>query len=153
MRFGRALGYGARHAAKTLAQAADAAAAPNPAPKTPAARPPRPVSAAAASGARRVPDAGTLRTAGREAKRSLVAPVVRFSSVIWLQVTGVFFALIAFTMAAAAWRARAALRHVAVSGAGSAAGAHPVIKLCVYIGVCAVFTYFSVTSFLRAARR
>jgi hypothetical protein len=92
-----------------------------------------------------VPDAQTARAAGRQAKSSLVAPVVRFSSVIWLQVTGVFFALIAFTMGAAAWRARAGLH------AATDSQAH--MKLLAYVAVCALFTYFTVSSFVRAARK
>ena len=111
VKFGRALGYGARHAAKTLVQAAEAASAPNPAPSKPgpphqaAAPPETPVFA----GPRRLPDVQTVKAAGKQAKSSLVTPVVRFSNVVWLQVTGVFFALVAFTMGAAAWKARAAV--------------------------------------------
>jgi Ca2+/Na+ antiporter len=92
-----------------------------------------------------MPDRQTIRAAGRQAKSSLVAPVARFSSVIWLQVTGVFFALVAFTMGSAAWRTRAALH--------SASGSHDAIKLYAYLAVCALFTYFTVSSFVRAARR
>lgn len=145
VKFGRALGYGARHAAKTLAQAAEAASAPNPAPKSPTASFARRTETQPAAGPRRIPDAKTVRAAGRQAKSSLVAPVVRFSSVIWLQVTGVFFALMAFTMGTAAWRARAAVH--------AAAGSHQAVKLYAYIAVCALFTYFTVSSFMRAARR
>lgn len=74
-----------------------------------------------------------------------MAPVVRFSSVVWLQVTGVFFALIAFVMGAAAWRARAAVH--------AAAGSPAAVKLYAYLAICAVFTYFTVSSFVRAARK
>jgi hypothetical protein len=74
-----------------------------------------------------------------------VAPVVRFSSVLWLQVTGVFFALIAFVMGAAAWRTRAAVH--------AAWGSPEAVKLYACLAVCAVFTYFTVSSFVRAARR
>src|SRR5579875_3034225 len=149
VKFGRALGYGARHAARTVAQAVDAAATPAPnARQTPAAssnaRPSTPPPQRSSS-ARRMPDPATVRAAGRQAKKSLVAPVVRFSSVVWLQVTGVFFALVATTMGLAAWRARAAL-HTAPSS-------HPFLKLCAYIAVCVLFTYFTVSSFVRASRR
>ncbi len=150
VKFGRALGYGARHAAKTLMQAADAAAAPNPRATAVSAQRQEPRAAAAASRpdtprATRLPDAQTVRAAGRQAKSSLVAPVVRFSSVIWLQVTGVFFALIAFTMGAAAWRGRAGLH--------AATGAPAHIKFLAYVAVCALFTYFTLSSFVRAARK
>lgn len=145
VKFGRALGYGARHAAKTLVQAADAASTPNPAAKTPAVSPAGPIRTQSAQEARRIPDVQTVRAAGQQAKSSLVAPVVRFSSVVWLQVTGVFFALVAFTMGAAAWRARAAFH--------AASGSHDATKLYAYMAVCALFTYFTVSSFVRAARR
>jgi hypothetical protein len=153
VKFGRALGYGARHAAKTLMQAADAAATPNPRqnaapnPRANAASAGRQEPRAAVPGSRtgRLPDTQTVRAAGRQAKSSLVAPVVRFSSVIWLQVTGVFFALVAFTMGAGAWRARAGL-HAGINS-------HAQMKLFAYLAVCLLFTYFTVSSFVRAARK
>ena len=148
VKFGRALGYGTRHAAKALMQAADAANSPSPTPSRPAG-PPRsvvtPPGAQASSGARRIPDAQTVRAASRQAKSSLVTPVVRFSSVVWLQVTGVFFALVAFTMGTAAWRAR--------TGFHAAANSHDAIKAYAYVAVCVLFTYFTVSSFVRASRR
>ena len=148
VKFGRALGYGARHAAKTLMQAADAASAPNPRPSQPLS-PARPVTTLSepeeTAGPRRIPDAQTVRAAGRQAKSSLVTPVVRFSRVVWLQVTGVFFALLAFTMGMAAWKARAAV-HAAANSNGA-------MRVYAYVAVCALFTYFTVSSFVRAARR
>jgi hypothetical protein len=145
VKFGRALGYGARHAAKTVAQAAEAASAPNPRAKASVASRPGGAETRRSAESRGIPDAQAVRAAGRQAKSSLVAPVVRFSSVIWLQVTGVFFALIAFTMGAAAWRARASLH--------STAGPHGAMKLYVYAAFSALFIYFTVSSFVRAARK
>jgi hypothetical protein len=94
---------------------------------------------------RGIPDAQTVKAAGKQAKSSLVTPVVRFSSVVWLQVTGVFFALVAFTMGMAAWKARA--------GFQAAANSQGAMKVYAYVAVCALFTYFTVSSFVRAARR
>jgi len=123
----------------------DAASAPNPTPSRPVGSP-QPVAAAPASaGPRRIPDTQTVKAAGAQAKSSLVTPVVRFSGIVWLQVTGAFFALVAFTMGAAAWRARAGLH--------AAAGSHDEMKLYAYLVICAVFTYFTISSFVRAARR
>lgn len=140
VKFGRALGYGARHAAKTLSQAVDAASAPNPSSRqVPAARP-----SSSPPVTRSLPDARTVRAAGRQAKSSLVTPVVRFSSVIWLQVTGVFFAMVAVTMGSAAWRARAGFH---------ASGGSPEVKAYAYLAVCALFSYFAISSFVRARRR
>jgi hypothetical protein len=148
VKFGRALGYGARHAAKTLAQAVDAASAPNPSasrPSSPQQPQARVIETRASAGPRRIPDVQTVSAAGRQVKSSLVTPVVRFSSVVWLQVTGVFFGLVAFTMGTAAWRAWAAFH----SGADS----HSAIKVYAYVAVCVLFTYFALSSFARAARR
>jgi hypothetical protein len=147
VKFGRALGYGARHAVKTVMKAADAASTPNPTPVKPSS----PRGTAMPSGARPpievrgIPDVQTVKAAGKQAKSSLVTPVVRFSSVVWLQVTGVFFALVAFTMGMAAWKARA--------GFQAAANSQGAMKVYAYVAVCALFTYFTVSSFVRAARR
>jgi hypothetical protein len=86
-----------------------------------------------------------MKAAGRQAKSSLVTPLVRFSSVVWLQVSGVFFALVALIMGNAAWRARA--------GFYAAANSHAAVKLYACMAVCALFSYFAVSSFVRAARR
>jgi hypothetical protein len=94
---------------------------------------------------RRIPDVPTVTAAGRQAKDSLMTPVARFSSVVWLQVTGVFFALVAFTMGAAAWRARA--------GFYAATNSHDAMKAYAYVAVCVLFTYFTVSSFVRASRQ
>src|SRR6185437_7601478 len=134
VKFGRALGYGARHAAKTLMQAADAAATPNPSPSKPMSRLPQVAPSSprrASAGVRPIPDVQTVRAAGKQAKNSLVTPVVRFSSVVWLQVTGVFFGLVAFTMGMAAWKARTALH--------AAANSTNTVKVYGYIAVCALF--------------
>jgi len=148
VKFGRALGYGTRHAAKTLMQAAEAASAPKPKPNEPPSPPQQvspPYGTRMSAAARRIPDAQAVKAAGKQAKSSLVTPVVRFSSVVWLQVTGVFFGLVAFTMGMAAWKARAAV-HAAANSDGA-------MKVYAYVAVCALFTYFTVSSFVRAARR
>jgi uncharacterized membrane protein len=89
-----------------------------------------------------------LRTTSTQAKRasgSLFKPVKRFSSVLWLQVTGTFFALMAATTGLGAWRLRGALHKSMES--------HEAMKLYVCVLVFAVFTYFAVSSFVRAERR
>jgi hypothetical protein len=147
VKFGRALGYGARHAAKTLSQVAQAANAPSPSRNAPISEVPesRPVEVRTQTSSRRIPDGQTMKAAGRQAKSSLVTPLVRFSSVVWLQVSGVFFALVALIMGNAAWRARA--------GFHAAANSHSAVKLYACMAVCALFSYFAVSSFLRATRR
>lgn len=149
VKFGRAVGYGARHAAKTLMQAAEAASAPNPTAGGPPSSQRResspPPEVRASPGPRRVPDVQTVRVAGKQARNSLLTPVVRFSSVVGLQVTGVFFGLVAVTMGTAAWKVRPGLH--------AAANSHDMIKLYAYLAVCALFIYFTISSFVRAARR
>lgn len=161
VRLGRALGKGTRAAASTLWEAAEAAAAPDPRPPVQpapaasaappaeaAARPQQPAgrTAAVVTRARAVP-AGTRRVQGAAAQagRSMLAPVRRVSNVLWLEVTGTFFTLVALFMAQGVWK----LRHAFFPGA-LPADAH---KLWFHVGVFALFTYFALSSFLRARRR
>ena len=137
VRFGRALGYGARHAAKTLAQAVDAAT-------TPSATPSKPRVTTAEVRSRVAAAPQTLRQASTQAKvagRSVWSPVARFSSVLWLQVTGTFFLLIAAVFAGGLWKVRGAA-HSPDAG-----------RLYVYAAAFAVFAYFGVSNFVRAWRR
>jgi len=142
VRFGRALGYGARHAAKTLLQAADAAT--TSASTRPAGAPER--SAQTDRVAEKVVRtqrtvAATKQNAGKLG-RSVWTPLARFSSVVWLQVTGLFFALIAMFLAQGAWKERAAW-HLPL-------GSHAATKFYVLAVAFAAFAYFSVSNFVRA---
>jgi hypothetical protein len=134
VRFGRALGYGARHAAKTLMQAADAASTPSQA-RTEA-------RAAHAIQPQRV--ASTAKHASRLG-RSVWSPLAKFSSVVWLQVTGLFFALLALFLGQGAWKERAALR--------LPPGSHEALRFYVMAAAFLAFAYFAVSNFVRAARR
>jgi hypothetical protein len=141
VRFGRALGIGARHAAKSLMSAAEAAAAPSPnkaAASTPAAARP-------AASAQRVSNPVVIKTQARTLGKSVWAPFARFSSVLWLEVTGTFFAIFALIAGLQAWKWRAAVR---LSPATLDAR-----RLYVYFAVFALFAYFTVSSFVRANRR
>jgi len=149
VRLGRALGYGARHAAKTLLKAADAATTPSPTRAGSSNGPTRPVAVQADRVAEKV--ARTQRTvattkhhAGRLGK-SVWTPVARFSSVVWLQVTGLFFALIAMFLAQGAWKERAAW-HLPL-------GSHAAEKFWVLVIAFVAFAYFSVSNFVRAYLR
>jgi hypothetical protein len=128
VKLGRALGYGARHAAKAAMQAVDAAT-------TPAANGP----------VKRVAAVPVVQREARRAGRSFFAPLRQFTTVIWLQVTGTFFALFAVVIGEGAWRMRGAL-----AGGVRSAEAE---KFWLYAGLCAVFVYFAVSSFVRAGRR
>jgi hypothetical protein len=148
VRLGRALGYGTRHAAKTLAAVAEAAAAPSPNSNPATASPTRP--------ARRegnvAPARATLRpgNAGRQARAagaSVWKPLATFSSALWLRVTGTFFGMIALAMANGVWRLRGAVH--APAPAHRADLTHLVVFAC----FAALFGYFAVSSFVRAHKR
>ena len=159
VRFGRALGIGARLAAKTAVTAVDAALAPNPngsvpTPTNPAASavrvrasnlPPNP-NAAASAGRVATPTKTSTRPSPRGLVHALSAPVRRLSSVLWLEFTGVFFGLFALTAAVGAWRLRAAW-HLTPTNASD----H--LHLLMTLAVALLFAYFCASSFLRARRR
>jgi len=163
VRFGRALGYGARHAAKAVLQAVEAAAAPTPEGPQTAGRPPgSPVGRGAAPSTleemartaaethRSVQQAqlqmrGTATRAAKVAGKSVFTPLARFSGVLWLEVTGTFFALIALFVGQGAWRLRDGFRLPPT--------AHDAQKLYFHTGIFLLFTYFAVSSFVRARRR
>lgn len=163
VRFGRVLGSGARSAAKTLVQAIDAAKAENPA------RPPsaptsvaeemtgqggdvqplsRPATSAASSyavrSATRVVQQGCGVREGASRFRDLaLKPFVRLSSVLVLEVVGVFFGIFALYGVNTMWRVHTSW-HTGSPGYRQFVGGALML---------AVFGYFSVTSFLRARRR
>jgi hypothetical protein len=139
VKLGRALGYGARHAAKTMAQTLDAATSPDPRVRKPAAE----TVAQVVNVAQQVHRA--KQEAKKQAKSAVMAPVRKFSSVVWLQVTGCFFALFAVTMAGAI------IRHHTdfAQGWQTVAGRN----LYFYVAALVIFGYFSISNFVRAKRR
>ena len=152
VRFGRALGYGARHAARTLQRAAEAATSPaaqSPAPGKPAAasasqtRPVQTRPAATPEVLRRAPQKlEYAKRASQSAGRSVWKPFAKFSSVLWLEITGSFFALFAFALLRGAWMLR-----------GFPAGTIERSHLYLYAVPGALFAWFAVSNFLRARRR
>ncbi len=174
VRFGRALGFGARHAAKAIAGAVDAATAPNPtpvhkpapqtSPATPRPQPAPPASSAQpasdpiAQAARtaahvtvqaRVRAKETRKNVARGSKRfgdSVWSPIKKLSGVLWLEITGSFFGLFALFAGQAAWTYRADLY------------SHPEnheahIHFLAFIIMATVFGYFCISSFVRAYRK
>lgn len=151
VRFGRALGVGARAAAKTLVSAVDAAATPNP---SAAAKAPSKASAAGERVGQRtarvasqaaVSGAG-LKEGGRRFGKAVWRPFVKLSGVLWLELTGVFFGIFALSAASRAWMWRAAMHETAGNHLG-----HERFEWAMVMAV--VFAYFCVTSFLKARRR
>ncbi len=161
VRFGRALGVGARVAAKTLATAVDAATSPNPsaAGKTKQGAEAAPSSAAAghAESSRvrqqaakntaqaRQTGAG-LKEGSKRFRDSVGGPLARLSVALWLELTGVFFGIFAVFAAGGAWKLRGAL-----NGTGANHDAHG--RFLAAVLMAAVFSYFSVSSFVKANRR
>jgi hypothetical protein len=157
VRFGRVLGKGARAAARGLYEAAEAATAPNPNPApakpAPAAQPKQaaqPLRQAVQAAAEVTAAYGeqkrhVKREAGKLGK-SFLAPFARAGKVLWLEVTGTFFALFTVVFAGNVWKYHAAWR----LNATNADAHHRLLGAAV---AAAIFGYFAVTSFARARRR
>jgi len=153
VRFGRALGIGARSAAKALVMAAEAAAAPKPSSGSAA----QPLSRAGASGTRlgetaarttaqvRTTHAGLAR-GGKRFGEAVWGPFVRLSGVLWLELTGVFFGLFLMTALASAWKLRGSLHDTGLNHTDHQ-------HLLWSISMAMLFGYFCVSSFVRAGRR
>ena len=145
VRFGRALGYGARHAAKSLMKAADAASAPNPsrAPSRATAQPQvsRVVERVVETQRRVV----ATKTQAGKLGRSVWSPLAQFSGVLWLQVTGTFFTLLAVFLSQGLWKQRGAVRLPIQS--------HAAGMFYLQLAAFVVFTYFAVSNFVRAHLR
>lgn len=143
---------GTRQVAKSLMAAAEAAAAPDPAPRRPGGEPviERPVAAPSTRAAtpRAVPpivDPRAVKAQAGNLKKSVLSPVARFSSVLWLEVTGTFFTMFAVVLCSNAWR----LRHFLHSANVASDEQHFYLSL----GLGALFGYFAGSSFVRARRR
>jgi hypothetical protein len=159
VRFGRALGMGARYAAKTLATAADAATAPNPSATRSSEQPGREPAATPARRTGEVLGQKAARTTAqvRQTKKGLSrggkrlggaawGPFVKLSGVLWLEVTGVFFGLF---LLIAVINTGKLLTKLHASGLNRV----DVRYLFFSIVMALVFGYFCVSSFVRANRR
>ena len=151
VRFGRALGIGARAAAKTLVTAVDAATSPNPSPGG-AARSSKPrqqpgvVEQVARTAAQARATSAGVTQGGKRFGEAVWRPFVRLSGVLWLEFTGVFFGIFAAYAGSGAWKLRGALRETATNH-----DEH--VHLLMAAGMALVFGYFCVSSFVRAARK
>jgi hypothetical protein len=166
VRFGRALGQGTREAARALLQAADAATAPNPKPATPPVGPPTepptglPIEPQADAKAEPRPESSLPRVAAQTRQKiqttragvkagsrnfvqATMEPVKRASGILWLEVTGTLFALVAFTGALEVYRFRGAMH---VSGSDHR-------NLLLATGILLFFGFCAVSSFVRASRK
>jgi hypothetical protein len=159
VRFGKVLGIGARLAARTVAAAVDAAAAPNPsagAAKTgaaPAVANPEIKSAGSRVGEQAARATSKVRTTAAGLKQgqkrfgeAVWGPFARAGGVLWLEFTGVFFGLFAVSAAMGAWKLRNVMH-------GTAANHEAHLKFLIALGVAVVFGYFCVSGFMRAGRK
>jgi hypothetical protein len=161
VRFGRALGIGARAAAKTLVTAVDAATSPNPSAGEKAQAASAPTSSSngdkAVSGARlgeqaarktaQVRQAGQgLKEGGKRFGEAAWGPFVKLSGVLWLEFTGVFFGIFAVFAIGGAWRMRGQWGQIAANHDAR-------LHLLGTVAMAVVFGYFCVSSFVKAARR
>lgn len=140
VRFGRALGYGARHAAKALKDAAEAAGTADP--KAFTSRP-TPVNAQTVRPRASAPQSAQAKAPSR--RGSAFAPLKQFSSTVSLQVMGTMFGLFAVVMFQAVLHMRAALR-----GDFRAPETQRVYLASI---ICVLFTWFAISSFVRASRK
>src|ERR1700733_1701494 len=153
VRFGRALGIGTRLAAKTAKAAMDAATAPNPSSKAGAGSRPSVANEAgpvAGLGDRVTRSVAQVQQTGQGLKEgsrrfgtAVGKPLVKLSTVLWLEVTGVFFGLFAMAAGGAAWRLRAAIHATATNHEDH-------VRFLAGACMAAVFGYFCLTSFVKA---
>lgn len=145
-RIGRVLGVGTRVAANMLRQQAQAAAS--------APQAGRPASSGNRSGsvAKAVSSLGgsqNLRTTGQKVARgakgfgrSLWNPFAHATTVLWLEITGLFFGLFTLYFISNGWK----FHHDSLSGPDHR-------KFLLYASCAVVFFYFTVSSFARARRK
>ena len=77
--------------------------------------------------------------------KSVWGPFAKFSGVLWLEVTGLFFAIFAAIAGVQVWRWRAAV-YLPTSSPDAR-------RFYVYAALFVVFGYFALSSFVRASRR
>jgi hypothetical protein len=93
------------------------------------------------------------RRVGREGRRlgaSVWNPFAHASSILWLEVTGLFFAMFAVLFAQHAWVLRRAWRD---NTTALATLAHDHQHFLLYCALAALFLYFTTSSFVRASAR
>ena len=138
---GRTLGIGVRVASNMLRERVERAAAASPATSTAGNGPPP----ASTSGRSVVPITSRVATAKRGAKafgQALLGPFTHAGSVLWLEITGLFFALFAVFFVQSVYRVHTAWRQ---------GPEHT--HLLLYSALAFVFAWFSVSSFARAYRK
>ena len=143
---GRALGIGVRVASNMVRQRVAQAAAAPPTPVTAAIpRPPEPAAPPRPQCQSPVPGPSKTATAKRGAKafgQAVLGPFTHAGSILWLEITGLFFALFALFFVQSVYRVRTAWRQ-------GPEHAHLLLYCVLAVG----FGWFSVSSFIRAYRK
>jgi hypothetical protein len=145
-RIGRVLGVGTRVAANMLRQQAQAAAS---APQTGRAASSGNRSGSVAKAVSSPGGSQSLRTTGQKVARgakgfgrSLWNPFAHATTVLWLEITGLFFGLFTLYFLSNGWK----FHHDSLSGPDHR-------KFLLYASCAVVFLYFTVSSFARARRK
>ena len=150
-RFGRKLGIGVRVASRMAKERATKAASangttasppPQTTPRTPP--PPAPVGSTTPKNSKKnyTEPARRVGEGTRRFGQAFFRPLKHVSGTLWLEITGLFFALFAVFFGQNAWKTRASALH---------GPEHNLFLL--YAVVTLVFAYFCVSSFVKAARR
>jgi hypothetical protein len=138
---GRTLGIGLRVASNMVRERVERASAPVPSPSTAGNGSPKPTPTASRS----VPVSHRVATAKRVAKafgQALLGPFTHAGGVLWLEITGLFFALFALFFVQSIYRVRTAWR---------TGPEHT--HLLLYVAMAFIFAWFSASSFARAYRK
>jgi hypothetical protein len=142
-RFGRKLGIGVRVASRMVkeraAQANNNATASTPQASTP---PPRPTAPPPAPKKNYVEPARRVGEGTRRFGQAFLGPLKHVSATLWLEITGLFFALFALFFGQNAWNTRSSALH---------GPNHP--QFLLYAVATLIFLYFCISSFVKAARR
>jgi Flp pilus assembly protein TadB len=134
--FGRKLGIGVRVAARMVGErAADAAQASR-------AQAPELAQATLQRTAKVAEKTRAVTRASRRFGEAIWGPIVHLGGVLWLEITGLFFALFALFFAQSVYR----LRHAYLAGPDHQ-------RFLVYAALTLVFSYFTISSFYRARRK
>jgi len=129
IRLGRKLGIGVRVASGLVRDRASQAA--------------HSIQQEAPANAKRGAERGRAVAKGaRNFGKSVLGPFAHAGGVLWLEVTGLFFALFGLFFAQNAWK----LRHAWYAGPEHS-------RFLIYVAVTAVFFYFTFSSFYRAKRK
>jgi len=131
------LGGGAREAAKALMKAADAVTAPDPALTR------RAGTAVAGTIENAKTTAAGVKRGGKLFGRTMLAPVAKAGSVLWLEVTGLLFGVFALSAGTWVWKHRLDLH-------GTPEAQH---RMWIVIAMLTLFSYLTVSNYIRAAER